>query len=291
LIAVGGRYVYVFDWGTYRVFKLNHRGDRVATFGRRGPGPGEFEMVTDMQLAQDHTLHLLDTQNHRITVLSDSLRMTKEIPLGVGLGEPQAALPLAAGYLLYSIPSDTALVNITGNGTRTRARPLPWRDVTSVHWMAREGYLLHDATSDLIVYAFKYSNGWIAFRPGSDTTFSRGRFFFDEPFPRVIRTNERGGYSLRFSARATPTIRGASVSDGCLYVVANDVGGSAESVLDVFDASTTRYIVSYRIPFSVDNVAVSKGVAYALGRDPYPILLRMELGRACARARLAGNRD
>jgi hypothetical protein len=233
-------------------------------------------------------LDLLDAQNRRITVLSGGLHLAREIPLGAGLGQPQKALPEPGGYLLYSIPSDTALVEVTEKGARSGAHPLPWRGITQVHWMARDGYLLKDDASDLIVYAFKYSNGWIAFKPEADTIFSRGRFFFDEPFPRVIRKNERGGYSLYFSQRATPTIRGASISDGCLYVVANDVGGSAQSVVDVFDASSARYLLSYHIPFSVDDVAVSNGVAYALGLNPHPIVVRVELGRTCARESLAG---
>lgn len=281
LIAAGGGKVYLFDWGNNRVLELNDRGDKGATFGRRGPGPGEFRMVTDMQLAQNGTLHLLDTQNRRITVLSDRLQPVKEIPLETAVGQPQRALPEVDGYLLYTIPSDTALVEASRNGTRTGARPLPWREVTLVHWVAREGYLLQDDASDLIVYAFKYGNGWIAFRPATHTASSRGRFFFDAPFPTVVQTRDPSGYSLRFSERATLTIRGAAVSAGCLYVTANDVGGDAESILDVFDASTGTYMLSYRIPFNIGNIAVSNDVAYALGSDPYPIVVRMELGSAC----------
>lgn len=268
LIAATDSAIFVFDWGENRLAKYDHDGEFQGSFGRQGAGPGEFRLGSDMQIGPDGRLHVLDALNRRITVLSNDLEMVYEVRLGNDLGQPQGALPLSEGYLLYSIPSDSALVKITNTGTLIKATPLPWPKDSRIHWMAREGFLLHADSTDLVTYAFKYGNGWIAFHSHRPDVVAKGRFFVDAAFPEVIRKREPGEYSIQFAERAFPTIRGAAASHGCVYVVANDVGSGTESVVDVFDAKTADYVISYRIGYRIDKVAVSNHVLHALGENP-----------------------
>src|SRR5690606_31126516 len=165
----------------------------------------------------------------------------QDAPLPAQARHAQNILPLETGYLMYTIPSETAFVRIGPTGEIVRGHTMPGPLDENVSWVAREGFLVKDAASDVVVYAFKYGNGWLAFQNPALETVHRGRFLYDAPFPAVVQVREMAGYALRFESRAAPTIRGAAVDRGCLYVVANDVGSSSESVVDVFDARTAHY--------------------------------------------------
>jgi hypothetical protein len=216
--------------------------------------------------------------NRRITVLNEQLEMLEGIGLGAVNQQPRRMVPMAQGYLLYGLATDSSLVHISTAGQVLGVHPLPWPAVHDIHWMAREGNFVHDPKSDLIVYAFDYGNGWLAFELLTLPNVLAGRYLVDLPFPGVVRTDRGSSFSLGFSSGAERSIRGASLADGCLFVVANDVGGSSESIIDIFDVRSSQYAFSHRLPRRIDKIAVSEGSLFALANDPYPVVLRATIG-------------
>jgi DNA-binding beta-propeller fold protein YncE/predicted Ser/Thr protein kinase len=68
-IVVGPKYVlYVLDYGQCKVHTFDARGKQVATFGRRGSGPGEFSVPRDLTVDRSGHVFVADTLNHRIQV-------------------------------------------------------------------------------------------------------------------------------------------------------------------------------------------------------------------------------
>lgn len=278
IIVADRNKVFVYDWASQQIVKFNTQGVIEARFGREGPGPGEFRWVTDLRLNADRTLHVLDTGNRRITVLNEELKQVHEIPLNSLNGQPQSAIPYGSGYLLYLIASDTPLVSISEIGEELSRHPLPWGRVRDVHWMAREGILLHDPDSRKLAYAFKYGNGWLSFKSPSSRSASVGGYLNSQPFPPVVSTQEGGGFGFRFATRPTVLMRGADLVSDCLYIVTNDRGTSFESIIDVFDAESARYLISYSVPGKIESISISGSYIYALQKDPFPGVLRIPIG-------------
>ncbi|KPK95925.1 hypothetical protein AMJ80_02860 [bacterium SM23_31] len=53
--------LYVLEWGTYRIQKYDPEGKFLATFGRKGQGPGEFQNPTDIDAYSDCNVYIRDS--------------------------------------------------------------------------------------------------------------------------------------------------------------------------------------------------------------------------------------
>jgi DNA-binding beta-propeller fold protein YncE len=60
-------YFYVTDFENSRVIKYNPAGEFILSFGTRGQGPGEFQLMSVVRFDKDGNLYLTDTSNRRIS--------------------------------------------------------------------------------------------------------------------------------------------------------------------------------------------------------------------------------
>lgn len=68
-VASDGR-MYVLDWEAYHVKVLAPDGTLRQTIGRKGEGPGEFEVPRDLVVARGDSLYVLDSRRSRISVFT-----------------------------------------------------------------------------------------------------------------------------------------------------------------------------------------------------------------------------
>ena len=94
--------LYVFDTQAYRVVVIDPDGGLVRTVGRRGEGPGEFNMAGRLWVWRDGRFVVADTGNGAYQVFGPSGELERFVRMGVGMG-PMARL----------------------SGTRTTVRPAP----------------------------------------------------------------------------------------------------------------------------------------------------------------------
>jgi hypothetical protein len=61
--------IYVMDWGDTNIKVFNQSGNQVRTVGKKGQGPGEFDTPADFKIGQNDRIILLDSRQHRISIL------------------------------------------------------------------------------------------------------------------------------------------------------------------------------------------------------------------------------
>jgi sugar lactone lactonase YvrE len=78
--------VYVLDSGNHRIQKFDPKGHFLASFGRQGQGPGEFQYPHSVDIDAEGNLYVSDSGNQKIQIikpegsLADEIKMTEEAP-------------------------------------------------------------------------------------------------------------------------------------------------------------------------------------------------------------------
>lgn len=62
--------IYVMDWGDTNIKVFDQSGKQVRTVGKKGQGPGEFDTPADFKIGQNDRIVLLDSRQHRISILN-----------------------------------------------------------------------------------------------------------------------------------------------------------------------------------------------------------------------------
>lgn len=94
-VSSDGTRIYVIDAGgvdtddqNHRVIEFDKDGQRVRVIGRRGRGPGEFNLPVDGAVAADGTLYVLDAGNFRVQAFAPDGRHLRSFgSVGTGLGQ------------------------------------------------------------------------------------------------------------------------------------------------------------------------------------------------------------
>jgi sugar lactone lactonase YvrE len=91
--------VYVTDAGNHHIQKFSPEGEFIASYGRKGQGPGEFQMMGGISVDAQGRMYVTDRSTNRIKVLSPQGDELKNLPVLKITGE--VAL-LSTGTLIVS---------------------------------------------------------------------------------------------------------------------------------------------------------------------------------------------
>jgi DNA-binding beta-propeller fold protein YncE len=235
--------VYVLDRGGSRVKKFAPTGEFMTAFGNgSGEGPGEFSMITDMDVAQDGRVVVTDSENARLTTFGPEDRSIKmasmrRAPYRLALvGRDQAVsmpMPGSQDEFLSLIDIDGDKVDQFGTLIENQQK----------NALALDSRLV--GTEGGVAYFAPRKVGWVgAYDRDGTLRFLRQTIDAHE-LPMVIRQG-----SVRYVDRSAPTVTyGASVSsDGFHVHTGADSSGTRISVLDTYDLQTGDYRYSTRIP-------------------------------------------
>jgi DNA-binding beta-propeller fold protein YncE len=117
-VAPAGDRIYVVDTGgvesnRHRVLVHGAQGQRLGTLGRRGSGPGEFNLPTDAGVAPDGTLWVLDAGNFRLQAFDAQGRFLRQFGSpGNGWGQLARPRGLAVGHDGLVYVGDALLCNV-----------------------------------------------------------------------------------------------------------------------------------------------------------------------------------
>ncbi|OGD15995.1 MAG: hypothetical protein A2W20_07675, partial [Candidatus Aminicenantes bacterium RBG_16_66_30] len=118
-IAVDGAgNLYVLDTGNHRVQKFSPDGKHLATFGRRGQGPGEFQYPAWLAVDGKGFIYVTDPNNQRIQVLTPDGKDHKAIK-----GLEQGAGPVFLGTNGELVTGAPRMRFIMNRGEETPAAP------------------------------------------------------------------------------------------------------------------------------------------------------------------------
>jgi sugar lactone lactonase YvrE len=73
--------IYILDSGNHRIQKFDANGKYLATFGRQGEGPGEFQYPMSLDINTEEYLYISDPQNQRIQILKPNGAEFTTIPM------------------------------------------------------------------------------------------------------------------------------------------------------------------------------------------------------------------
>jgi len=71
--------IYIADCGNYRIQKYDMNGNYIATIGRQGQGPGEFQSINGLDIDRDNSIYVSDNEGFRIQVFSGDGALLKFI--------------------------------------------------------------------------------------------------------------------------------------------------------------------------------------------------------------------
>ncbi|UCE41200.1 MAG: NHL repeat-containing protein [Candidatus Aminicenantes bacterium] len=71
--------VYVLDSGNHRIQKFDPQGNFLASFGRRGQGPGEFQYPQSIDIDENGLMYVSDSGNQKLQILKPDGALEKEI--------------------------------------------------------------------------------------------------------------------------------------------------------------------------------------------------------------------
>jgi hypothetical protein len=103
--------IYILDSGNHRIQKFSADGKYLATFGRKGQGPGEFVYPESIDIDDAGQIYVSDPRNQRIQILTPegkearTVRMIDESPGIVRLAGP-GRMVMAPGSMMMMFPGD-----------------------------------------------------------------------------------------------------------------------------------------------------------------------------------------
>lgn len=266
LLASDGRYAYVYDYANRRLAVFDRRGTQRWTVGGSVDGTLAFANPTDLQIAPDGTVWLLDAPRRRVTVLDVAGRVIRTIPLSKSV---ERLAPQSDGtFLGIDLPqTDATGYRFSSDGRIVDTIALP-AYLRAVPWMAREGFVARVGRTDAVVKAYSYADNFTIWdsRAGNERTYHAPERI---PFAKILSLPmPNGGVGMRIAPDAVRAAVAVTTDDTTIYVLYAGQGAYRGRTIDSYNAATGRYLGSYTLPFRADALTkVSDGFVAVQGGD------------------------
>lgn len=151
--------VYVTDSGNSRILKFSPEGRLVASFGRHGQGPGEFQIMGGVAVDGQGRLYITDRTTNRLKVLSARGDEERNVPLvGIAgeiglLGSGEAVVTKGLLFSEVSVPGLLLVVDGSGQVTRTVGRQEPRDDWDEYRYFNRTSFTVDRDGRIYLAYA------------------------------------------------------------------------------------------------------------------------------------------
>lgn len=261
---------YLFDGADARVKAINQSGNLLWAFGKRGQGPGEFAVVTDLRLDARGRVWVADAANARVTILTPAGQLERMVPTQPRLHK---IVPIADTAFLAYDTGDPFLVRYNLSGSRTALRALAGFDAKQR--MVAEPVLARAALGNVIV-GFRWASRLVMVSAGDSLLWGvEGVDHLGFPAFSSYKTKIAGRDAL--VERVDPAARAATaglVEDGHGQVLAWSVGTGVDRgrIVDHYSTRDGRYLGSTRLPIKPLNIAHTGSQLVLLLDDPVPSL-------------------
>ena len=274
LLAVRGDTAYLYDAGTQELFAIERNGSLRWRVGRAGKGPREFSNPVDLQVAPNGTLHVLDSDVSRITIVDAAGKVAEMRTVGERL---HRIVPRRTGWWGSSLGRPELFIGIGNNGAPSGERVAAPADIAPKHILVREAHVAPLPNGGAVV-AFVWSSRLLVVD-------AEGKLSADLDGPEPVPFAEVKSYTIEKPYTATVQRIDPKAQRGAWLVSANDsmalvvFGGStadAGRIVDRFDLRTKRYVDSARLTRPPAALRVSGSRVVALELDPAPALVFYE---------------
>ncbi|MDW8466072.1 MAG: 6-bladed beta-propeller [Chloroherpetonaceae bacterium] len=273
-------YLYVYDFQTQRILKLDAKGDIVQSFGKKGLGPGEFMQimgwdVDDAGVSCDDITKLSITEfsqaGERINYFKidkpfySSMRLEKDLYLLLSPSykkgeDPKTPVPLLPITSLFS------LFNAKNKTLSEVIFPLP--EATTQPLLAYDGFFVSHSQSGKYFFVCRRFGGFFAFDKKGKIKFT-ARTIDMSPPPKII-FGETG--SASYDKKSPFINESASATDKYLFILSlvreSEINQANRGVVvDVYDVDTGQYLYSFELPnynnAEASEIAVSNKQIFA----------------------------
>jgi sugar lactone lactonase YvrE len=205
--------VYILDSGNHRIQKFDPNGNFLASFGRQGQGPGDFQYPQSIDLDPGGNLYVSDSGNQKIQILkpdgslAEEIKMTEEAPGIVKLRNGQ--MIMGQGSSVFSIgmvrmdqdqelPKLIKILNKEAEVQKEFCEPKNYKDFL-VNRLGNRYQFTVDKTGNVYV-AFVYQNRIEKYSPEGELLWRSDRVLnYDVSAPKTKgeRTGSGGRVSIR----------------------------------------------------------------------------------------------
>jgi hypothetical protein len=151
--------IYVTDSGNHSIQKFSPDAELLASFGRKGQGPGEFQIMGGITVDSQGQMHVTDRSTNRLKVLFPQGNETKNIPTMKTTGE--IALLRSGEYVLAkslffsqtSTPGLVLIVSEDGNVLRTAGKQDLYEDWDDYRYFNRTSFAVDNEDNIYLAHA------------------------------------------------------------------------------------------------------------------------------------------
>ncbi|MEW5919281.1 MAG: hypothetical protein AB1762_22960, partial [Gemmatimonadota bacterium] len=275
LIAARGDSVYLYDAGTQELIALAPNGSLRWRLGRAGRGPREFSNPVDMQFAPNGTLHVLDSDVARISIVDVNGRV---IDMRTVEQRLHRMVPQRSGWWAVALGRPDLLITLNSDGRAVPNRGIVAPpDIATKHILVREP-VVSPLPNGGAVMAFYWSSRLLVID-------SAGRLVGDLHGPEVIPFADVRSYTIdkpqtatvqRIDPQAVRAAWNVAANDTMAVVVFGGHNVDAGRIVDRFDLRSKRYVDSARLTRPPAAVRVSGNRLIALELDPAPAVVFYE---------------
>jgi len=278
LLAVRGDTTYLYDAGSQELLALKADGTLFWRVGRAGRGPREFSNPVDLQVAPNGSLHVLDSDVSRITVIHPSGRVTS---MHTVEGRLHRIVPKPDGWWAVALGRPELFVKLASDGRLLPERIAAPADIATRHLLVREPQVAPLPNGGAAI-TFVWSSRLLLLD-------ASGRVVADLQGPELIPFANVRSYSIDHPHAATvqridpQAVRGAwlvSANDSMALVVFGGRSADAGKLVDRFDVRSKRYVDSARLTRPPAALRVVGNRLVALELDPAPAVVFYEWKRA-----------
>lgn len=250
--AFGDGGLVFLDLFDQRVHRVGPDGRILWSWGRKGEGPGELQNVQGVELDQAGNVLLVDAGRLvRITLSPDGAFIGEEAVLR-RQGFIRSVALLRDGKM--AVQSSRMPWGLWDQDSIQPVSDLPagWSEMPSLQNQGRMAAWREDGW----VFGFAYGNGWMVFRGAN--VIGVHPYVEHHDFPEVV--TERRGFSRisRMTERPPSSGRSVSVRADTLYVLFGGTSSRRGYMLDVYDLTTGRYLVTHMLPHYANRAVVDQ---------------------------------
>ncbi|MGH7713666.1 MAG: hypothetical protein ACREOG_20450 [Gemmatimonadaceae bacterium] len=272
LLAARGDTAYVYDAGTQELIAILHDGSVRWRVGRAGKGPREFSNPVDLQVAPNGTLHVLDSDVSRITIVDPAGRVAYMRTIEERL---HRIVPRRSGWWGVSLGRPDLFVSLGSDGRASAERGVAApADIATRHILIREPQVAVVPNGGAVV-GFVWSSRLLLVDRD-------GRLAADLDGPEHIPFADIRSYTIetprvatvqRIDPKATHGARLVAANDSMAVVVFGGNSRDAGRVVDRYDLRSTRYVDSAYLTRPPAALRVVGNRLVALELDPAPALV------------------
>ena len=250
--ALGDGGLVFLDLFDQRVHRVGPDGRILWSWGRKGEGPGELQDVQGVDLDHAGNVVLVDARRLVRITLSPEGDFIGEETVARRNGFIRSVALLGDGTMAvqtsrvpWGVWEQESIQPVSG-------LPAGWSEMPSLQNQGR----MDSWREDGWVFGLAYGNGWLVFRGTS--MIGVHPYVEHHDFPGVI--TERRGFSRisRMTERPPSSGRSVSVRADTLYVLFGGTSPRRGYMLDVYDLTTGRYLVTHMLPHYANRAVVDE---------------------------------